>query len=199
MGKLFNYEENDDFTTVDIELHEDSTEKDVEMEALMRTVVNYFEKYAKSSNKITTETIESVVDIEEPGRLADIIASHLPFKIAEKQEVLSIFNIKKRLDHLMIRLHDEQEVLNLEKKINTKVKQAMERTQKEYYLREQMKAIQTELGDREGKTEKLLNLRKRVEESGMPESTQKVALKELERYEKLPAASRRKWRHSKLY
>ncbi|MBB5149155.1 MULTISPECIES: endopeptidase La [Ureibacillus] len=188
-GKIVHYQENDDFTTVDIELHEDSKEKDVEMEALMRTVVNYFEKYAKSSNKITAETIESVLDIEEPGRLADIIASHLPFKISEKQEVLSIFNIKKRLDHLMIRLHDEQEVLNLEKKINTKVKQAMERTQKEYYLREQMKAIQAELGDREGKTGEVADLRKRVEESGMPESTQKVALKELERYEKLPAAS----------
>ena len=188
-GKIVNYKEGKEFTTVDIELHEDSKEKDVETEALMRTVVNYFEKYAKSSNKITAETIESVLDIEEPGRLADIIASHLPFKVAEKQEVLSIFNIKKRLDHLMIRLHDEQEVLNLEKKINTKVKQAMERTQKEYYLREQMKAIQAELGDREGKTGEIADLRKRIEESGMPESTEKVALKELDRYEKLPAAS----------
>lgn len=188
-GKILNYKEGKEFTTVDIELHEDSKEKDVETEALMRTVVNYFEKYAKSSNKITAETIESVLDIEEPGRLADIIASHLPFKVAEKQEVLSIFNIKKRLDHLMIRLHDEQEVLNLEKKINTKVKQAMERTQKEYYLREQMKAIQAELGDREGKTGEIADLRKRIEESGMPESTQKTAFKELDRYEKLPAAS----------
>ncbi|QBK26412.1 endopeptidase La [Ureibacillus thermophilus] len=188
-GKIIKYQENDDFTTVDIELHEDSKEKDVETEALMRTVMNYFEKYAKASNKITAETIQAVMDIEEPGRLADIIASHLPFKIAEKQEVLSMFNIKKRLDHLMIRLHDEQEVLNLEKKISTKVKQAMERTQKEYYLREQMKAIQAELGDREGKSGEIADLKKRIEEAGMPESTQKVALKELDRYEKLPAAS----------
>lgn len=188
-GEILNYDEDGDFTTVDIRLHEDSTEKDVEIEALMRTLLTYFKKYAKSSNKITQETIDSVSDIDEPGRLADIIATHLPFKVAEKQEILSIFNIKKRLDHLMIRLHDEQEVLNLEKKINTKVKQAMERTQKEYYLREQMKAIQAELGDREGKTGEVADLRKRVEESGMPESTQKVALKEIERYEKLPAAS----------
>ncbi|MFC5558182.1 endopeptidase La [Ureibacillus thermophilus] len=188
-GKIIKYQENDDFTTVDIELHEDSKEKDVETEALMRTVMNYFEKYAKASNKITAETIQAVMDIEEPGRLADIIASHLPFKIAEKQEVLSMFNIKKRLDHLMIRLHDEQEVLNLEKKISTKVKQAMERTQKEYYLREQMKAIQAELGDREGKSGEIADLKKRIEEAGMPESTQKAALKELDRYEKLPAAS----------
>ncbi len=188
-AKITNYTEEKDFTVVDLELHEDDTTKDVEIEALMRTLISYFEKYAKSSNKITTETIDSVVDIDEPGRLADIIASHLPFKVAEKQEVLSIFNIKKRLDHLIIRLHDEQEVLNLEKKINSKVKQAMERTQKEYYLREQMKAIQAELGDREGKTGEVADLRKRIDETGMPESVKKTALKELDRYEKLPAAS----------
>jgi len=188
-AKFSNYEEQKDFTTVDLEVHEDEKEKDAEIEALMRTLVSYFEKYAKSSNKITSETIDSILDIEEPGRLADIVASHLPFKVAEKQEVLGIFNVKKRLDHLIIRLHDEQEVLNLEKKINSKVKQAMERTQKEYYLREQMKAIQAELGDREGKTGEVAELRKRVENAGMPESTQKVAIKELDRYEKLPAAS----------
>ncbi|MCM3389679.1 endopeptidase La [Ureibacillus chungkukjangi] len=188
-AKMTNYQEEKDFTTVDLEVHEDEKEKDPEIEALMRTLVSYFEKYAKSSNKITTETIDSITDIEEPGRLADIVASHLPFKVAEKQEVLGIFNVKKRLDHLIIRLHDEQEVLNLEKKINSKVKQAMERTQKEYYLREQMKAIQAELGDREGKTGEVAELRKRVENAGMPESTQKVAIKELDRYEKLPAAS----------
>lgn len=188
-AKMSNYQEQKDFTTVDLEVHEDDKEKDTEIEALMRTLVSYFEKYAKSSNKITTETIDSILDIEEPGRLADIVASHLPFKVAEKQEVLGIFNVKKRLDHLIIRLHDEQEVLNLEKKINSKVKQAMERTQKEYYLREQMKAIQAELGDREGKTGEVAELRKRVENAGMPESTEKVAIKELDRYEKLPAAS----------
>lgn len=188
-AKFTNYQEQKDFTTVDLEVHEDDKEKDAEIEALMRTLVSYFEKYAKSSNKITTETIDSILDIDEPGRLADIVASHLPFKVAEKQEVLGIFNVKKRLDHLIIRLHDEQEVLNLEKKINSKVKQAMERTQKEYYLREQMKAIQAELGDREGKTGEVAELRKRVENAGMPDSTQKIAIKELDRYEKLPAAS----------
>ncbi|SOC36444.1 endopeptidase La [Ureibacillus acetophenoni] len=188
-GEIQKYHEDNKFTSVTVEIQEDPTTKDAEIEALMRTLLSYFEKYAKSSNKITTETIDSVVDIDEPGRLADVIASHLPLKIAEKQEILSIYNIKKRLDHLIIRLHDEQEVLNLEKKINSKVKQAMERTQKEYYLREQMKAIQSELGDREGKTGEIADLRKRIESSGMPESTQKVAFKELDRYEKLPAAS----------
>ena len=188
-AKMVDYAEGDKFTSVNVELYKDSVEKDAETEALMRTLINYFEKYAKISNKITTETIESVVDIEEPGRLTDVISSHLPLKIAEKQEILSIFNIKKRLDFLIIRLHDEQEVMALEKKINTKVKQAMERTQKEYFLREQMKAIQQELGDRDGKTGEVSDLRQRIQAAGMPESTMNVALKELDRYEKLPAAS----------
>ncbi|MFJ8088846.1 endopeptidase La [Lysinibacillus sp. NPDC095746] len=184
-----NYRALEKYTIVDIDVKEETNGKDVETQALMRTLLTYFERYAKGSNKITSETISTVADIEEPGRLADIIASHLPFKIADKQEVLEMLNVKKRLDHLIIRLHDEQEVLDLEKKINTKVKQSMERTQKEYYLREQMKAIQTELGDREGKTGEVAELRKRIDETGMPESTKEVVLKELDRYEKLPSAS----------
>lgn len=184
-----NYRALDKYTIVDIDVKEETVGKDVETQALMRTLLTYFERYAKGSNKITSETISTVADIEEPGHLADIIASHLPFKIADKQEVLEMLSVKKRLDHLIIRLHDEQEVLDLEKKINTKVKQSMERTQKEYYLREQMKAIQTELGDREGKTGEVAELRKRIDETGMPESTKEVVLKELDRYEKIPAAS----------
>ncbi|MGE7927605.1 endopeptidase La [Lysinibacillus xylanilyticus] len=184
-----NYRALDKYTIVDIDVKEETNGKDVETQALMRTLLTYFERYAKGSNKITSETISTVADIEEPGRLADIIASHLPFKIADKQEVLEMLSVKKRLDHLIIRLHDEQEVLDLEKKINSKVKQSMERTQKEYYLREQMKAIQTELGDREGKTGEVAELRKCIDETGMPESTKEVVLKELDRYEKIPAAS----------
>ena len=188
-GKIEEYSEGQEFTTVNISTFEKSTIFDTETEALMRTLLVYFEKYAKASSKITTETIDSITDLTDPSRLADVIASHLPFKIAEKQEVLNIINVKKRLDHLIIRLHDEQEIIELEKKINLNVKKAMERTQKEYYLREQLKAIQTELGDREGKTGEVSDLRKKIDASGMPESTKTVALKELDRYEKLPAAS----------
>ena len=188
-GKVEEYFEGQEFTTVNISTFEKSTIVDTETEALMRTLLTYFEKYAKASSKITTETIDSITDLTDPGRLADVIASHLPFKIAEKQDVLNIDNVKKRLDHLIIRLHDEQEIIELEKKINLNVKKAMERTQKEYYLREQLKAIQTELGDREGKTGEVADLRKKIDASGMPESTMAAALKELDRYEKLPAAS----------
>ena len=188
-AKIEKYEESKDFSVASISTFEQETNVDTETEALMRTLISYFEKYAKSSSKITTETIDSVIDIEDPGKLADIIASHMPFKIAEKQEVLDITDVKKRIEHLITRLHDEQEILSLEKKISFKVKKAMERTQKEYYLREQMKAIQSELGDRDGKSGEVSDLRKKIEESGMPESTMAIALKELDRYEKLPAAS----------
>lgn len=183
------YTEGDNYATVTVTASPDDTEKTPEHEALMRMLLQYFEKYSKISKKVTSETYDTVSDIEEPGRLADMIASYLPLKVSGKQEVLEIFDVKDRLEWLVNRLHNEQEVLDMEKKISARVKQAMERTQKEFYLREQMKAIQTELGDREGKTGEVADLRKKIDESGMPESTLKVALKELDRYEKLPAAA----------
>jgi len=183
------YEDESKYTVVEVQSSPDDIEKTPEHEALMRTLLQYFEKFSKISKKVTSETYDTVSDIEEPGRLADMIASYLPLKMSAKQEVLEIFDIKSRLEWLINRLHNEQEVLDMEKKINTRVKQAMERTQKEFYLREQMKAIQSELGDREGKTGEVSDLRKKLDASGMPESTLKAAEKELDRYEKLPAAA----------
>lgn len=119
----------------------------------------------------------------------DLIASHLPIKTKQKQEILEIISVKERLHTLISIIQDEQELLSLEKKIGQKVKRSMERTQKEYFLREQMKAIQTELGDKEGKGGEVEELREKIEQSGMPEETMKAALKELDRYEKLPASS----------
>ncbi|WP_017379839.1 endopeptidase La [Paenisporosarcina sp. TG-14] len=183
------YTEGDNYATVAATSSADETEKTPELEALMRVLLEYFEKYSKISKKVTTETYDTVSDIEEPGRLADMVASYLPLKMIGKQEVLEIFKVKNRLEWLINRLHNEQEVLDMEKKITNRVKQAMERTQKEFYLREQIKAIQLELGDKEGKTGEVTDLRKKIEESGMPESTLKVATKELDRYEKLPTAA----------
>lgn len=188
-AKVVDYRDGEEFAVVEIENFEDSKTVDAETEALMRTLLTYFEKYSKASSKVTTETYDTVADIEEPGRFADMVASYLPLKITGKQEILKIIDVKERLEILIQRLHDEQEVLNLEKKISSKVKRAMEKAQKEFYLREQMKAIQTELGDREGKTGEVSELKKKIQESGMPEAILKVAYKELDRYEKLPAAA----------
>lgn len=188
-GQMKNYEEGENFTIVEVTSFPDETERDAEQDALMRLLLEHFENYAKSSKKVSTETYNTVADIEEPGRLADMVASHLSMKVAAKQEVLETFDISKRLELLITRLHSEQEVVDLEKRINLRVKKAMEQTQKEFYLREQMKAIQTELGDKDGKSAEVVDLKKRIEEAKMPESTQKVAFKELDRYEKLPSAA----------
>ncbi|WP_336863359.1 endopeptidase La [Peribacillus frigoritolerans] len=172
-----------------IKIYEDSDEKDAELQALMRTLLDYFEQYIKMSKKITGETFSSTSDIEEPGRLADIIASHLPLKLKEKQEVLETIDMKERLSRVIEIINNEKEVLFLEKKIGQRVKRSMERTQKEYYLREQMKAIQKELGDKEGKTGEIEVLNEKIEEADMPEHIKETALKELDRYEKVPSSS----------
>ncbi|WP_227396714.1 endopeptidase La [Jeotgalibacillus aurantiacus] len=186
---ITSYSEKEPFFTVEIETKPDDPEKTPELEALMRTLTDYFEQYISLSKKISKETLNTVLDIEEPGRLADIIASHLPLKLKMKQEVLDTTNIKQRLNRLIETINNEKEVLSLEKKIGQRVKKSMERTQKEYYLREQMKAIQKELGDRDGKTGEISELTKRIRKAEMPESVEKIAMKELDRYEKVPATS----------
>jgi ATP-dependent Lon protease len=188
-AEIVSFQDGEDYYSVKIITFEDPITKDVEDQALMRTMLDYFEQYIKLSKKISAETYASVTDIEEPGRMADIISSYLPIKLKEKQEILETIDIKKRVSRVIDTIHNEKEVLNLEKKIGQRVKRSMERTQKEYYLREQMKAIQKELGDKEGKTGEIADLTKKIEEAGMPEQTQKAALKELDRYEKVPTSS----------
>ncbi|MBE3569276.1 MAG: endopeptidase La [Bacillales bacterium] len=188
-GRIKEFYDEEKYFHVCIETFEEEELKDIETQALMRTLLNSFEQYIKISKKITAETFSTVSDIEEPGRLADIIASHLPIKIKEKQEILETVAIKERLQKLIDILHNEKEILNLEKKIGQRVKHSMERTQKEYYLREQMKAIQKELGDKEGKAGEVEELTKRIEEAGMPDHVKETAMKELGRYESIPASS----------
>jgi ATP-dependent Lon protease len=183
------YESQEEFTSVDIHIIEDTEEKDQEDEALMRTLLDHFNQYIKVSKKISAETYATVADIEEPGRMADIVASHLPLKLKDKQEVLETVDVKERLNRVIELINNEKEVLEIEKKIGQRVKRSMERTQKEYYLREQMKAIQKELGDKEGKTGEIQTLAERIEQAGMPENIKETAYKELNRYEKVPSSS----------
>ncbi|KMP98625.1 peptidase [Bacillus wiedmannii] len=188
-AEVVEFIEEDNVVQVSIKTVTEEVEDDLEEKALMRTLLEHFEQYIKVSKKVSNETFATVTDVEEPGRLADLIASHLPIKTKQKQEILEIVSVKERLHTLISIIQDEQELLSLEKKIGQKVKRSMERTQKEYFLREQMKAIQTELGDKEGKGGEVEELREKIEQSGMPEETMKAALKELDRYEKLPASS----------
>ncbi len=183
------YEEKEGFSVVEVTGTADSTAVDIEMEALMRTLLTYFKNYAQSSKKVKKEAYESMAEINEPGRLADMVTSYLPLKIDAKQELLEIFDIKERFEWLLSRLHNEQEVMDMELKISARVKESMEKTQKEFYLREQIKAIQTELGDKDGKGLEIIELQERIDAAKMPESVKEAAQRELDRYEKVPAAS----------
>ncbi|WP_010531145.1 endopeptidase La [Lentibacillus jeotgali] len=181
-------DENEEFTVEFTELEDEHGEENEE-EALMRSLLRQFEQYIKVSQKITKETLSTVSDIDEPSRLADIVTSHLSLKIKDKQDLLEMVNVKERLQHLIQLITDEKKVLDLEKKIGQRVKTSMEKTQKEYYLREQLKAIQKELGEKEGTSGEAEQLREKVEASDMPERVEEVAMKELDRFEKVPQSS----------
>ncbi|HET7580406.1 MAG TPA: endopeptidase La [Bacillales bacterium] len=188
-AKITKFLETDPMFEVEITDLEEIRETDVEEQALMRSVLQLFEQYTQMSRNISPETYASVADVEDSSYLADVIASHLPLKIKEKQMILETLNIKERMNKLIEILTNEKEVLGLEKKIGEQVKHSMEKTQKEYYLREQMKAIQKELGEREGKSGEIGELKEKIEKSTMPENVEETALKELDRYEKVPSSS----------
>ncbi|REJ16080.1 MAG: endopeptidase La [Caldibacillus debilis] len=188
-GKIERFLKTDRYFEVEITTYENEGGHDLEEEALVRTVLDYFEQYIRLSKKISFETFTSIQDIDEPGRMADLIASHMPLKLKEKQELLETFDVKERLQRLVNILHNEKEVIQLERKIGQRVKKAMERTQKEYYLREQMKAIQKELGEKEGKFGEVEELREKIMKADMPEHVLNTALRELDRYEKMPSTS----------
>lgn len=180
---------NEEFYEVNVkELPEQET-SDPEIDALMRTVLNQFEHYINLSKKVTPETLAAVSDIDEPGRLADVICSHLSLKIKDKQEILETVDVRERLEKLLNILNNEREVLELERKISQRVKKQMEKTQKEYYLREQMKAIQKELGDKEGRAGEIDELRNQLEQIEVPEKVREKIEKEIDRLEKMPATS----------
>ncbi|CFX81655.1 Lon protease, bacterial/eukaryotic-type [Syntrophomonas zehnderi OL-4] len=186
-AKVLNYVPYDAFLKVVIEEYKNETvEKDAELEALTRTLIYQFEQYVRMSKKIPPETVASVVTIDEPARLADVIASHLTLRIHEKQAILEALDITKRLNALCDILAKEMEVLELERKINIRVRKQMEKTQKEYYLREQMKAIQKELGEKDERTAEVEELREKITEANLPAEALEKVNKELDRLEKMP-------------
>ncbi|GIP30051.1 Lon protease 1 [Paenibacillus sp. J23TS9] len=188
-AEIIQYTDNEEYYEVLArELHEEDSDNP-EVDALMRTVLSQFEHYINLSKKVTPETLAAVSDIEEPGRLADVITSHLSLKIKDKQEILETVDVGKRLEKLLDILNNEREVLELERKINQRVKKQMEKTQKEYYLREQMKAIQKELGEKEGRTGEVEELRDLMEKQELPEKVKEKVEKEIDRLEKMPSSS----------
>jgi len=171
---------------VEVEQYPEEFRKNSEIEALMRSLVYQFEQYVKLSKRIPPETVVSVVNLEEPGRLADIIASHLTLRIEEKQNILEAADIVTRLEKLCAIVAKELEIVELERKINIRVRKQMEKTQKEYYLREQMKAIQRELGEKDERMAEGEELREKIAEAKFPKEVEEKALKEVDRLEKMP-------------
>lgn len=188
-AEIIQYTDNEEFYEVLARELPEQEDGDQESDALMRTVLAQFEHYISLSKKVTPETLAAVSDIEEPGRLADVITSHLTLKIKDKQEILETIDVHKRLEKLLDFLNNEREVLELERKISQRVKKQMEKTQKEYYLREQMKAIQKELGDKEGRAGEADELRSQMTDLELPEKVREKVEKEIDRLEKMPSSS----------
>jgi ATP-dependent Lon protease len=158
---------------------EDGDEEARETTVLGRAVVSQFEQYVKLNKKVPPEILTSLQGIEQPGRLADTIAAHMALKLDVKQRILEVPDIRARLEQVLALIEGEIDVLQIEKRIRGRVKQQMERSQREYYLNEQMKAIQKELGDMEDAPNELAELENRINRSGMPKDASEKALSEL--------------------
>ncbi len=178
--KVLDLNEGDDHFTAQISLIEPSEkENERELEVLSRSVVNLFDQYVKLNKKVPPEILTSLSGIDEPARLADTIAAHMSLKLDEKQQVLEIEGVKDRLEHIMGLIEGEIDILQVEKRIRGRVKQQMEKSQREYYLNEQMKAIQKELGDLEDAPNEVEELANKIEKSGMPKEARAKADAEL--------------------
>jgi len=153
---------------------------DHETEAMRRTMIQQFDQYVKLNKKIPPEILTSLAGIDEAGRLGDTIAAHLPLKLEQKQEVLEMFDVKQRLEHLLKLVEGELDILQVEKRIRGRVKRQMEKSQREYYLNEQVKAIQKELGELEEGAD-LDEIEKKIKSARMPKDARKKAEAELKK------------------
>lgn len=169
--------------------HDSIREDEIEEEALMRQLLSQFKHYVKSSKKITKEAFESLLDIEDANHLAFMVTSHLPIKLTVKQHLFEMNETNERLKALLTVISNEKKVFNLERKIGRRVRSEMDKAQKEYYLKEQLKAIKEELEESNGELSEVEKLKEDILLKEMPEKITEVALTELERYERIPQNS----------
>ncbi len=170
-----------DFFEAETAALDEEGEDAAEAEALSRAVAEQFESYVKLNKKIPPEALAAIPQIQEPGKLADSIAAHLSVKIADKQALLEIFDVSKRLEKVYALMEGEISVLHVEKKIRSRVKRQMEKTQREYYLNEQMKAIQRELGEQDDQRDELMELEKRIKKCKLSKEARTKAEGELKK------------------
>jgi ATP-dependent Lon protease len=169
-----------DFYSATVVVEPDADQYDErEIDVLVRSVVSQFEQYVKLNKKVPPEVLTALAGIEQPGRLADTVAAHMSLKLTEKQKVLEILDVRKRLEHILVAIEGEMDVLQIEKRIRGRVKAQMEKSQREYYLNEQMKAIQKELGEMEDGTNEIAELEHKVAKAGMPKEARDKAAAEI--------------------
>ena len=179
-AEVINYSEGEEFFSAQIGLLEsEEAEDEKELEVLARSVTTLFEQYVKLNKKVPPEVLTSLAGIDEPSRLADTIAAHMSLKLDEKQHVLEIRTVQLRLEHLITLIEGELDVLQIEKRIRGRVKQQMEKSQREYYLNEQMKAIQKELGEIDDVPNEVDELQEKIEKAGMSKEAKEKADSEL--------------------
>jgi ATP-dependent Lon protease len=188
-AKIVKYSEREDYHEAEAEILVADEEDEVEIEALSRSVVSEFENYVKLNKKISPEVVGSVTQIDDMSKLADTIASHLAIRIPEKQEMLALTSIKERLERSLGLMESEISVLQVEKRIRSRVKRQMEKTQREYYLNEQMKAIQKELGDGEEGGNELAELEAKVEKTKLSKEAREKVDAELKKLKSMSPMS----------
>jgi ATP-dependent Lon protease len=187
-AKILKYTDRADYYEADATTFQDATGERVEAEALARSVVTEFEGYVKLNKKVSPEVVGVVQQIDDYGRIADTVASHLAVKISDKQGILETASISERLEKVLGLMESEISVLQVEKRIRTRVKRQMEKTQREYYLNEQMKAIQKELGDEEGRDE-LAELEDKIKKIKLSKEAREKATHELKKLRQMSPMS----------
>lgn len=180
-GQVESYKQSEPYFVANVDQLDDESMEESEQEVLIRSAVSQFEGYVKLNKKIPPEVLTSLTGIEDAARLADTMAAHMPLKLAEKQKVLEMQGVNERLEYLMALMEGEIDLLQVEKKIRTRVKKQMEKSQREYYLNEQMKAIQKELGELDDAPDEFEALAKKIADAKMPKEAEDKAKAELQK------------------
>ena len=189
-ARIKSYSQVEPYFEVEIERLPDGPAKGLKAEALMRSVMTQFEQIVSTGKNVPPEAVVSILNIEEPGEMADQIAWHLPsLRVETKQEILETLDTQERLDKLSLLLKKEFEILEIQKDIRSRVEKEMGETQREFILREQMKAIQMELGERDERQGEVDEYRAKIIDAGMPDAVAERANKEIERLERMPYAA----------
>ena len=187
--KIEKFTQNKDFFEAEAIVLSDTINKTEEIEALRRSVIDEFDRYAKLNKNIPDEALKAITEADSPSKLADTVAGHLSVSVEKKQELLEIIDLRKRLETIFSIMQGEMSVLRVEKKIKSRVKNQMERTQREYYLNEQMKAIQKELGDGSETQDELVELEEKISKIKLSKEAKDKALAELKKLKSMSPMS----------